>query len=251
MKIAKQLFFWGYIILFSFGCAKHLEIKNDTDPFLRSFWGKNISSMTEKHCKDSLCDGFYNLTTVYLFDKRGNIIMERPLVEGDSVHDLKKASYNDQHFLTRLLWKTDVTVNEVYSYRLDKGQNILYQYCYPVDGLKWDFEGGDIDSSRVYVVEYRISDRGKILEKRDSMHSSTETYSYNANLLTGKQVQFMNEVSEKWNYQYVGDKIKSIEFVHKSFTLNFHFSDTGDLLDSKESTTYTKPTYTKYDFVYR
>lgn len=243
-----QAFCSGLVVLFFAGCTEVPKVKTEPDPFLQSFWGRNISSMSKRYCKDDSCTNFHDHETVYSFDQNGNIIEENTGI------DVWRYEFNDQHFMVRYFYVWDTYVNESYVYHLDENNKILYRYCYPIDSREWDFNKADVDSAKMYVVKYKFNSMGMIEEKIDTFHTLTTKYFYESDLLVKKQLVRREEIREEWNYKYLNGRIKQMEHSVPSVPgeiTNYYFSDTGDLLFSKNFDMYSRPHIVKYFFTYR
>lgn len=227
------------------GCKPDYKVLDNTDPFRQSFWGKDISVMMKKHCKDDSCRTFHDVQSVYTFDQNGNIIEE------DTGFGSNRDAYNNEHFLVRYLYRSDTYVNEIYSYSLDEDQKTLNRYCYPIRGRDWDFNSDDLDSTRMYAVKYKLNEEGKIFEEVNPDRRTVTNFFYEFGQLKKKKLIRDDKVLEEWTYRYRGNQIQQMDHDVPSIpgeTTNYFFSDKGDLLFSKTVDVNGKPHFAKYFF---
>jgi len=202
-------------IIFIIGCTDNtkedkIPQKKISNPYVMSFWGKNIKFMLEENPL-----GGYDTMK---FDEFGNIV--------ELQSDFIKAEFDKKHFMIRHRIGGDLSENNLISYEIN--DNILIQKWVRIMTYEWDYSPEDVNQLKTFYSvfvfdmenqltrEVNLKDEfiikydyeNKVLIKTDKYNLRTETP-----LETSKYFYGKGEIERIEEYYY-GDHHGIPDLIH-------------------------------------
>jgi hypothetical protein len=150
-----------YLILFGlfFSCAEK-ELIRIPDPYLESFWDKNVKSVKQVACVDSMMNQTEPYLQAFEFDESGNIILIQDTLSEE--HRI----FDRNHRLVVVERDNEILFKEEYKYVYDKEMNALIRRSFSpaLDTKKENVLDSTIFKESIFL----LNDRAQIVKEIDS-----------------------------------------------------------------------------------
>lgn len=200
--------------------------KEIADPYIRSFWNKNIVYQLN----ENPLGGF---DTIF-FDKSGNI---------SEIHSLGRLSekllFNDRHLLTQYRIGEDLGLHYLVSY--DTSANLIIQRWTRIMNFNWNYSPEDVNQLRTYHSIFIFNDDNLLLKEVNLKDNIVTNFTYKGKLLIERNQFYPNDTipTQTRRYYYKNKEIAKIEEYyygdHSKVTPNLvHYFNTGTLDSTQE-----------------
>jgi hypothetical protein len=156
--------------------------------------------------------------------------------------------YDDRHFITRQVKRTDDPRNLVITYGTDKEGNLI-QVWHGLKHRNWKYDYDDLKQAENDTVKLAMDDKGRVIKEQDG--EKTIVYQYANGQLIRKEAFLKNSNDKPISatvYTYNGDKITKIEHYHGTKLRERHYYSSEGFLDSTARFFEGQRSVTKYRY---